>query len=78
MTVHSMHGVFFKAKSELKAVMLALFKDLKVMHGITMRTHVCCDNTGENKAFKILWKQKWMGGKFEYNMPGTSQQNGCI
>ena len=36
-----------KAKSELRTVMMALFKDLKATHGIDVR-YINCNNSGED------------------------------
>ena len=77
------HGqsYFLKEKLELKDVMMALIKDLKVTEGIDIR-HVPCDNGGENEALRRLCKQEGIGVKFEIPCSGlhnkTVGSNGTL
>ena len=70
-------GYFFKEKSELRDVMVALTKDLKATECIDIR-YVCCNNAGENEVFERLCKQEELGEKFKYTIPKTPQQSGLI
>ena len=38
-------------KSDLNDVMICLLKDLKAIYSVNV-SYVCCDNAGENEAFK--------------------------
>ena len=42
---------FLKEKSELKDLMMTLFKDSKMMFGVTVR-YAHCDNAGENETLE--------------------------
>ena len=40
--------------------------------------YLCCNNAGENQAFKKTYKQEGPGINFKYTDPGMPQQNGHI
>ena len=68
---------FLKEKSDLAGVMLGLMKNLKNKYDMQVQ-YLCCDNTGENVAFKKACKQEGLGVGFECTAPGTPQQNGHV
>ena len=57
--------------------MWALINNLKTKYNLHVQ-HLCCDNAGENQAFKQTCKKEGLGIDFKYTAPGTPQQNGCI
>jgi hypothetical protein len=65
---------FQKEKSKLKEKMMALSTDLKIA-GIKIR-FICCDDSGENKAFQKECKSKVLNITSEFLGPKTHQRNG--
>ena len=65
------------AKSHAGDVIVEVFQELKVKHGIKPK-YIRCDDSGENhKAEEACWKNGF-NVKFEYTPPGTPQRNGRI
>ena len=47
------------------------------MYGVNVR-YICCDDAGENEAFKPLCKHEGKSVKFEYTTTHTVHQNGYM
>jgi hypothetical protein len=56
--------------------MFPLFTDLKIA-GIDIK-YICCDDSGENKAFYYACCTKGYNIKFEFSDPSTPQRNGKV
>jgi hypothetical protein len=65
---------FISRRKEFKEKMMVLSTDLKIS-GINIR-FICCDDSGENKAFQKECKSKALNIIFEFSGPKTPQRNG--
>ena len=54
--------------------MIGLINNLKNKYNLQVQ-YLCCNNTGENVAFKKACKQEGLGVDFEYTAPGMPQLN---
>jgi len=70
-------SIFLKSKDQLGSAMIHLIKELKSMHEIIVHK-ICCDNSGENVAFKNQAKEEGLGLNFKFTVCQMLQQNGCI
>ena len=68
---------FLKETSNLADIIVGLIKNLKNEYNLQVQ-YLCCNNTGENIAFKKACKQEGLGVEFKFTARGMSQQNGCI
>ena len=68
---------FLKEKSETGKVLTDLIKKLKDNKNVTVKK-ICCDNAGENMAFKVEAERQHLGLQFEYTAHKTPQQNGHV
>ena len=57
--------------------MLGLVNNLKIKFNLQVQ-YLCCENAGENQAFKKTCKEEGLGIDLKYTAPGMPQQNGCI
>ena len=57
--------------------MLGLVTNLKIKLNLQVQ-RLRCNNAGKNQAFERTCKQEGLGIDFEYSIPGTPQQNGCV
>ena len=68
---------FLKKKSNLSGVMLGLIKNLRNKYSMKVQ-YLCCNNAGENVAFKKACKQEGLGEGFKYTAPDMPQQKGHV
>ena len=68
---------FLHEKSDLSQTILTLINNLKIKHNLLVQC-ICCNNAGENQAFKQTCDKEGLGINFKYIAPGTPQQNGCV
>ncbi len=68
---------FLKEKSKTGKVLTDLIKRLKDNKNVTVKK-ICCDNAGENTAFKVEAERQRLGLQFKYTARKTPQQNGRV
>jgi hypothetical protein len=66
---------FLTAKSQTKARLIPLLKEIKARNGKVVK-NLRCNNARENQTLEKECKEQGLGIQFEYTTPGTPQHNG--